>query len=51
LYSIEEYGLNEMLESVAQGKSDIGISYLSITQEREKIESGFVVCTVELYSK
>jgi len=51
LYSTEEYGLNEMLESVAQGKADIGISCLSITQELEKIESGFVVCTVELYSK
>ena len=36
-YSIEEYGLNEMLESVAQGKADVGISCLSITQEREKI--------------
>ncbi|MCP4397130.1 MAG: transporter substrate-binding domain-containing protein, partial [bacterium] len=36
-YSIEEYGLNEMLESVAQGKADVGVSCLSITQEREKI--------------
>jgi polar amino acid transport system substrate-binding protein len=35
-YSIEEYDLNEMLESVSQGKADIGISCLSITQEREK---------------
>jgi polar amino acid transport system substrate-binding protein len=36
-YRIEEYGLDEMLESVAQGKADVGVSCLSITQEREKI--------------
>jgi len=36
-YSIEEYGLNEMLESVAQGKADVGVSCLSVTHEREKI--------------
>ena len=36
-YSIEEYGLDEMIEAVAQGKADVGISCLSITQEREKI--------------
>ena len=36
-YSIEEYGLNEMLESIAQGKADVGVSCLSKTHEREKI--------------
>jgi polar amino acid transport system substrate-binding protein len=36
-YSIEEHGLKEMLEAVAQGKADIGVSCLSITQEREEI--------------
>ncbi len=36
-YSIEEYGLTEMLEAVSQGKADVAVSCLSITQEREKI--------------
>jgi polar amino acid transport system substrate-binding protein len=36
-YSIEQYGLQEMLEAVARGKADIAVSCLSITQEREKI--------------
>ena len=36
-YSIEEYGLDEMLESTAQGKADVGVSCLSKTHEREKI--------------
>ena len=36
-YSIEEYGLDEMLESIAQGKADVGVSCLSKTHEREKI--------------
>ena len=36
-YSIEQYGLKEMLEAVAQGKADVAVSCLSITQEREKI--------------
>jgi len=36
-YSIGEYGLNEMLEAVAQGKADIAVSCLSMTQEREEI--------------
>jgi polar amino acid transport system substrate-binding protein len=36
-YSIEEYGLKEMLESVAQGKADIAVSCLTITQKREEI--------------
>ena len=36
-HSNEEYGLKEMLEAVAQGKVDLGVSCLSITQEREKI--------------
>jgi polar amino acid transport system substrate-binding protein len=36
-YTIEQYKLKEMLEAVAQGKADIGISCLSITQEREEI--------------
>ena len=36
-YSIEQYGLKEMLDSVAQGKADVAVSCLSITQEREKI--------------
>ncbi len=45
-YSIEEYVLNEMLESIAQGKADVGVSCLSKTHEREKIiESSCVVCT------
>ena len=36
-YSIEEYGLKEMLEVVAQGKADIAVSCLSMTQKREEI--------------
>jgi polar amino acid transport system substrate-binding protein len=36
-YSIEQYKLKEMLEAVAQGKADVAVSCLSITQEREKI--------------
>ena len=36
-YSIEQYGLKEMLEAVTQGKADVAVSCLSITQEREKI--------------
>ena len=36
-YSIEEYGLNEMLEAVVQGKADIAVSCLSMTQKREEI--------------
>ena len=36
-YSIEEYGQDEMLESIAQGKVDVGVSCLSKTHEREKI--------------
>jgi ABC-type amino acid transport substrate-binding protein len=36
-YSIEEYGLDEMLASIAQGRADVGISCLSKTHEREKI--------------
>jgi len=36
-YRIEEYGLDEMLESIAQGKADVGVSCLSKTHEREKI--------------
>jgi polar amino acid transport system substrate-binding protein len=36
-YNIEQYGLEEMLEAVAQGKADIAVSCLSITHEREKI--------------
>jgi len=36
-YSIEEYGLNEMLEAVVQGKADIAGSCLSMTQKREEI--------------
>ena len=36
-YRIEEYGLKEMLEAVAQGKADVGVSCLSITQKREEI--------------
>ena len=36
-YNIEEYGLDEMLESIAQGKADVGVSCLSKTHEREKI--------------
>ena len=36
-YSFEQYGLNEMLDAVAQGKADVAVSCLSITQEREKI--------------
>ena len=36
-YSIEEYNLKEMLEAVAQGQTDVAVSCLSITQEREKI--------------
>ena len=35
-YSIEQYGLQEMLDAVAQGKADVAVSCLSITQEREK---------------
>ena len=36
-YSIELYGLNEMLEAVVQDKADIAVSCLSMTDEREKI--------------
>ena len=36
-YSIEEYSLDDMLESIAQGKADVGVSCLSKTHEREKI--------------
>ncbi|MBT8126946.1 MAG: transporter substrate-binding domain-containing protein [Gammaproteobacteria bacterium] len=36
-YSIEEYGPKEMLEAVAQGKADIAVSCLSMTQKREEI--------------
>ncbi|MBT8363476.1 MAG: transporter substrate-binding domain-containing protein [Deltaproteobacteria bacterium] len=36
-YSIEEYDLKEMLEAVAQGKADVAVSCLSITQKREEI--------------
>jgi polar amino acid transport system substrate-binding protein len=36
-YAIEQYTLEEMLEVVAQGKADIGVSCLSMTDEREKI--------------
>ena len=36
-YSIEQYRLNEMLEAVTQGKADIAVSCLSMTQEREEI--------------
>ena len=36
-YSIELYGLNEMLEAVVQDKADIGVTCLSMTDEREKI--------------
>ena len=36
-YTIEQYTLEEMLEVVAQGKADIGVSCLSMTQEREEI--------------
>jgi polar amino acid transport system substrate-binding protein len=36
-YSIEQYGLKEMLGAVEQGKADIAVSCLSITQEREKV--------------
>jgi polar amino acid transport system substrate-binding protein len=35
-YRVEEYGLKEMLEAVAQGKADVGVSCLSITQKREE---------------
>jgi polar amino acid transport system substrate-binding protein len=35
-YRIEEYGLKEMLEAVAQGKADVGVSCLSVTQKREE---------------
>ena len=35
-YRIEEYGLKEMLEAVAQGKADVGVSCLSITQNAKK---------------
>ncbi len=35
-YQIQEYNLNEMLETVQQGKADIGISCITITPEREK---------------
>jgi polar amino acid transport system substrate-binding protein len=36
-YSIEQYGLKEMLDAVAQGKADVAVSCLSITEERETI--------------
>lgn len=36
-YSIEEYDLNGIMESVAQGKADIAVSCLSMTQKREEI--------------
>ena len=36
-YSIELYGLNEMLEAVVQDKADIAVTCLSMTDEREKI--------------
>jgi len=36
-YSIEQYGLNEMLEAVVQDKAEIAVSCLSMTDEREKI--------------
>jgi polar amino acid transport system substrate-binding protein len=36
-YTIEQYELKEMLEAVVQNKVDVGVSCLSITQEREKI--------------
>jgi len=36
-YRIEEYGLKEMLEAVTQGKADVRVSCLSITQKREEI--------------
>jgi len=36
-YSIELYGLNEMLEAVVEDKADIAVTCLSMTDEREKI--------------
>jgi polar amino acid transport system substrate-binding protein len=36
-YSIKEYSLDEMLESISRGKADVGVSCLSKTHEREKI--------------
>jgi polar amino acid transport system substrate-binding protein len=36
-YNIEQYGLQEMLEAVAQGKANVAVSCLSITEEREEI--------------
>jgi polar amino acid transport system substrate-binding protein len=36
-YSIEEYDLNGIIEAVAQGKADIAVSCLSMTQKREEI--------------
>jgi ABC-type amino acid transport substrate-binding protein len=35
-YSIEQYRFKEMLEAVIQGKADVAVSCLSITQERKK---------------
>lgn len=36
-YEIAEYTLKQMLDAVAQGDADLGVSCLSITQEREKM--------------
>jgi polar amino acid transport system substrate-binding protein len=36
-YSIEEYDLDDILEAVVQGKADIAVSCLSMTQKREEI--------------
>jgi polar amino acid transport system substrate-binding protein len=36
-YTVEEYGLDEMLETVVQDKADIAVSCLSMTQKREEI--------------
>lgn len=36
-YSIQEYELEEMLDAVSQGKADVAVSCISITQEREEI--------------
>ena len=36
-YTVEEYGLDEMLEAVVQDEADIAVSCLSMTQKREEI--------------
>jgi polar amino acid transport system substrate-binding protein len=41
-YSIEEYGLDEMLASIAQGKADVGVSCLSKTHKREKFNQALL---------